>query len=375
MSLTTLFAIPLVLLSQGYTLVVKQINGEKIEIPAENVVDITFEADETPVIPDDPKPDDPKPDEPKPDEPKPSGIIVPPSDVFVPSMPTFTPGATGTIFPPGVSPAGGFVDVDKLGVNPWYTDDADFCSGCAFANIMAWWLNDYKAVMGKDYPLTHPLPTVTHYVTPVMDAFCSANYYNSGGGDCYMNLEWFIVGVDYNQTINGVTKFNETYPYWKGGFLGMTEEEMRQNVLNLNPDLFGYTKPQNTYYWGDPYFKNASKEEFTARFSQHVIETLLQGPFYFGVFNHAETCFGAEYKVNANGTPELTALYVCENSKNIRGEGNTLNGMQLCKVHFEEVGGTTVCWVELPAMSASNAQTTDIRKTVAVKSVRFNKAD
>lgn len=375
MNLPALLATPLILLSAGYTIVLTRTNGEPIEVPSSEIENITFKED---------KPENP-----------PTQLVLTRTDgktvevsssdietitfkknlpqVDLPTEPEYIPGTTGSIFPPGVSATEGFVDVDKLYTNPWYTTDADDCWACAFSDIMAWWLQDYKAVMGEDYPLVYPLPSESHYVTPVMDATCLAHNYKVGGGDVFRALEWFCVGVEGNIIANGVNKFDESYQYWKGGFLGMTDEEMRSLVLNLNKKTFGREKPEFTYNCLDPAYTMLNKKKFIEKFSKHIIQTLVKGPFYFGVFNHAIACFGADYKVLDDGTPELTALYVCENSKNLQGTGNTINGMEYCPIVFEEPAGegAIVPWLRMESYNGGSSIQTDIRRTIAVKSIRF----
>lgn len=151
-----------------------------------------------------------------------------------------TPGTSGSIFPFGVSQTEGFYDVDKLtsGVNSykstWINDDV-MCWACAYAGILQWWLDDYKIKTGQDWEMRHPdaFPEKSLcYSTPLMDVFMDACNNLPGAAQ---DVLWFMSGKDTNTIVNDEQwQFKESYKYWKGGFMGMTEKEAK-SYFNIKP--------------------------------------------------------------------------------------------------------------------------------------------
>lgn len=272
-------------------------------------------------------------------------------------------GEEGSVFPKGVSPQGGFVDIDKLRVNPWYVDDSNMCYACSAACMMAWWIQDYKRVTGKDYPVAIPIQEETHYSTPVMDIYCQAWNYDAAGGDCYDACLWFAAGVQQNFILNGVNALVETYPHWKGGFLGMTREEAMK-MFYVQDETFGYSEPRYNYYIFDPKMENLPAEEFAEAFSEQAIRCLEQGPFYIGTGNHAIVCWGADYTVNANGAPKIHHLWIAENSGN--APENVQNGLNYAPVVYDK--GRVMLKIESLTMYGWDGE---IRKTFGIRSYEY----
>lgn len=227
-------------------------------------------------------------------------------------------GDTGSIFPPGVSADKGFIDVDKIGDND-YGSDKELCWACAAAGMTQWWINDYKACTGQDYPMAHPLPAESkYYTTPVMDVLMQA--YTQQAGDTRGAVKWFFVGNEYpasSYTTNGLPTFQLDYEYVEGGFMGMTQNE--------------YT-PFTEYASGVDLFSGKSGNEVKSIFSDKMLGWLRHGPVYVCLSgNHALCAWGADYTVQADGSKLITRLYIAENDLR---SGNTINGLQFGNVYF-----------------------------------------
>ena len=238
-----------------------------------------------------------------------------------------TPGTKGNVFPFGVSTEKGYYDVDKLGdisrYNSGWTADNQMCWACTSAGMIAWWLDDYKLKTGEAYKLTpeNILPEKSAcYVTPVMDIFASACNNYAGAAD---GLDWFMTGIEVNEyaTDGDVMlgwRFNENYKYWKGGFMGMTREEARSYLVTNASAHYSYDDPKDynlTYNVQNNIPMDCTEEESARLFSEVMLDALKQGPSYLSWGGmHAIACWGAEYEVNAQGTPIITYLYMTENS-------------------------------------------------------------
>ena len=159
-------------------------------------------------------------------------------------QPDLTPGFSGSFFAPGVSATEGFVDVDKFGTSGPYGDDNSCCWMCAAADLIQWWLNDYKSWTGRDFRLNAELPSPSLYNgVAVMDAMMQA-YNNTGGGDSYEAVGWFFEGVTRNSILNDVKTFNEAYPQWRG--------LPNHPITTISPTTRHATSPHPKLQWLSP---------------------------------------------------------------------------------------------------------------------------
>lgn len=233
---------------------------------------------------------------------------------------TPAPGEKHTVFPRGVTTTSGFIDVDKVG-DTVYGSDSPLCWACVTAAMCQWWLNDYKATEGKDYPLAHPLPEKSlYYTTPIMDVISQAYTHQAGVPESV--LKWFFCGVKYPESyfVNDMCAFNLDYEYVKGGFMGMTESEA--------DDYLKYETRTDLY-------KGMNKQQVKEKFADVMIGWLRNGPVYFNVStgNHALLAWGAEYTVQPDGTKVITKLYVAENDNKM---GNVRNGLNEATVDYAD---------------------------------------
>lgn len=239
------------------------------------------------------------------------------------------------IFPPGVSATAGFVDVDKVGEND-YGSDAPLCWACVSANMAQWWLSDYKACTGSDYPLKHPLPEESrYYTTPVMDVISQAYYHQAG--DVYTTLRWFFAGVEYPESIsiNNICAYNLDYEYVHGGFMDMTEKQFGDYCEECDiVDLFS----------------GKTAAEMKAIFADKMLGWLRHGPVYFCISgSHALCAWGAEYTVQPDGSKLITKLYVAENDL---VHANMKNALQEAMVYYSDfgTGKTEYPYITLPTI-------------------------
>lgn len=245
------------------------------------------------------------------------------------------PGAKGSIFPNGVSATEGFVDVDKVGdTTPYGLDDSadqagkgggdnEMCWACTAAGLCQWWLDEYKRVTGNDYQLRYSLPSHNIYSTDIMEAFVSA--YPNTAGDALMTVQWFFNGVERNSVLNGVSTYNELYPYWKGGFLGMTPEETAKYINVSEEASDGWPAGEWPYVFNRLYsLKNLDANQAKKKFSRIMIESLREGPLGVIIPSHSVAIWGCDYEVDQDGDPIVTAVYVGENG-NVNG--NIKNGL------------------------------------------------
>lgn len=235
-----------------------------------------------------------------------------------------TEGATLQIFPPGVSRTAGFVDVDKVG-DTEYGHDGELCWACEAAGMVQWWINQYKASTGKDYPFKVSYPQESkYYSTPVMDVISQA--YTHQAGDLPGTIKWFFCGVEHPEShfCNNLPQFNLDYENVKGGFMGFSSNEM---------DLFGeYASVVNI-------FAGMNSEQVKDSFTDKMLGWLRYGPVYLCLAgNHALCAWGAEYTIQANGQKLITKLYISENDPR---SGNEKNAIQDAPVSYTNFSGKT----------------------------------
>ena len=280
-------------------------------------------------------------------------------------QPDLTPGFSGSFFAPGVSATEGFVDVDKFGTSGPYGDDNSCCWMCAAADLIQWWLNDYKSWTGRDFRLNAELPSPSLYNgVAVMDAMMQA-YNNTGGGDSYEAVGWFLEGVTRNSILNDVKTFNEAYPQWRGGFGGFTHERLR-DLYVVQDETFGYAEPRYHYYQSDDKTRNLTASEIAVAFTRNTIEALQEGPIQMCTRSHALACFGIDYTVDSQGNPVMTRMYIVDNDP---VEGNVKNGYNMATPHFKDGG---VVWISLAsAYNGGYDPVTRIIRTFGIRSVRF----
>lgn len=249
------------------------------------------------------------------------------------------PGDRGSVFPAGVSAEGGWVDVDKVGpLSPygWTGQDNLMCWACTVSGMIQWWLNDYKAKTGHDFETVYPIPTESKcYSTPIMDLY--VDYYIHTGGTMFSPIKWFFTPVDYNTYMDGEKLLNESLPYWKGGFGGMTEEEAQSLMVVNEKSSNGYIIPQ--YEFNQMFdIKGLSTNEAIKVFSQRIIDALRQGPLALSLAGniggnvHGVSCWGADYEVLADGSFKVNELYISENDPLA---GNVKNGMNKGIITYE----------------------------------------
>lgn len=264
-----------------------------------------------------------------------------------------TPGSRGILWAPGVDMNSGFIDVDKQGdLGRWgwdlYTydvapgdtptnDDSGMCWACTAAGMIQWWMNDYKSKTGKDYPVLYA--DAFHeqskcYSTQIMDMIIDATGW-SDGGSAMTTIAWFFAGL-YDHPLYGSPSkaencnilgapFRPTYPYWKGGFMGMTWEEAMGYLITTAEASNGYDWYAHEVFYSPNYCVNSgmTQQESAEKFSKLNLEALMEGPTYISFASHAMSCWGAEYEVNNDGKPVITYLYYCENtngfSSNVKG--------------------------------------------------------
>lgn len=244
-------------------------------------------------------------------------------------------GSKGSVFPPGVSTAGGFVDVDKVGDNNIYGSDKELCWACVAAGMIQWWINDYKACTGEDYPMVHPLPAESkYYSTPVMDVISQA--YTHQAGDAPNTIKWFFVGNEYpaeSYTTNNQYTFQLDYEYVNGGFMGMTMNEFKQF---------------REYSSGVDLYRGLSGEGVKKIFSSKMLGWLRQGPVYVCLAgNHALCAWGADYTVEADGSKVITKLYIAENDVL---SGNMKNAIQDAPVYYTNKSSNNTPYIKFPTI-------------------------
>lgn len=286
------------------------------------------------------------------------------------------PGDTGSIFPNGVSATEGFVDVDKvLNTGKYGLDDSDdvmgadncgdelMCWACAASGMCQWWLDEYKRVTGKDYELQYPLPSHGIYSTDIMEAFVRA--YGNDAGDIYQAVKWFFAGVDHNWTLNDHKMLNENYPYWKGGFANMTNAEIC-SYMNVSAEASdGYA--EHCYIYNRTYSnKGLTREQSKKKFSRIVIDTLREGPIGASVSvpGHAVSWWGCDYKIDADGDPIVTDIYVSENDYL---DGNARNAIQKCSVKYDASDVRDIYYMIPSAYDGGSVQTTRINNFFGIK--------
>lgn len=260
---------------------------------------------------------------------------------YVKTSADLNPGDKASVFPPGVNAQGGWIDVDKVGdlsSYGWTGRDNLMCWACSITGMIQWWLNDYKAKTGHDFETKYPLPAESKcYSTPIMDLY--VDYYLHEGGDMFEELKWFFCPVQYN-TMNehGEKRLNESLPYWKGGFAGMTEEEAQSLMVVNEKSSDGYIIPRYDYN-ARVDAKNGAQENMQI-FSERIIDALSQGPV--GLFItassvgsnvHGLSCWGADYEVLSDGTLKVTKLYIGENDPL---PGNVKNGMNDAVITYDD---------------------------------------
>ena len=198
-----------------------------------------------------------------------------------------------------------------------------------------------------------------------MDAIMQA-YNETQGGDVFNAVFWFFEGVKSNTVLNEVECFNESFPYWKGGYGGMTHDEVYK-IIQVQEEDYGYGEPRYNFYYGDPAMKDLPANEFAIAFSMQTLECLQLGPFYIGTPSHALACFGADYTVDADGKPHITELYISENDPL---PGNTRNGLNKFGTNYLD----GKMWLTSPtAAGGGNSNLTKVTRTFGIKSIRFAK--
>lgn len=230
------------------------------------------------------------------------------------------PGEKHTVFPRGVTASSGFIDVDKVGDNS-YGDDSPLCWACVSAAMCQWWINEYKATEGKDYPLAHPIPEKSlYYSTPIMDIISQAYAHQAGIPEKV--LKWFFAGVAHpeNYFVNDICAFNLDYEYVKGGFMGMTEDEA---------DIYVNYATRTDLYRG------MNQQQVKEKFADVMLGWLRNGPVYFNISagNHALLAWGAEYTVQPDGKKVITKLWISENDNKM---GNVRNGLNEATVDYSD---------------------------------------
>lgn len=249
---------------------------------------------------------------------------------------TPVPGETHTVFPRGVTANSGFYDVDKVGDNI-YGSDTPLCWACVTAAMCQWWIDDYKATEGKDYPLFHQLPeTSLYYTTPIMDVISQAYVHQAGVPESV--LKWFFTGIEHPESyfVNDICAFQLDYKYVKGGFLGMTDAESDEFIVPASRT--------NMYRGLDP-------QQTKDKFADIMLGWLRNGPVYFNVStgNHALLAWGAEYTVQADGKKLITKLYVSENDLKA---GNVINGLNEARVEYSNNADDNYPYIYMPTLNS-----------------------
>ncbi len=266
-----------------------------------------------------------------------------------------TPGTKGTIFPFGVDKTSGFYDVDKVGSLEPYgwtgasgeNHDGNMCWACTASGLIQWWLDDYVSKTGHEYPFVNgeAIPKESKcYSTPIMDLINNAFGYSDLGGGCHQTIMWFFAGYYDHPFLGSPSKpesanlvgapFRSGYPYWKGGFLGMTWEEGMNYIVcneeaNNGWDWYDYTMFYHSNY---SLPKDVTIDDAAKKFNLLTIDALLQGPYYICFAGHAMSCWGADYEIMADGTPRIYNLYYCENAIH---RTNVHGGYQMGPVTYE----------------------------------------
>ncbi|MCM1005112.1 MAG: hypothetical protein NC402_02320 [Prevotella sp.] len=268
------------------------------------------------------------------------------------STQTYEPGAKGKVFPNGVSEQGGFWDVDKVGdTTARGLDDSDdqtgkggdneLCWGCTASGMIQWWLDEYERQTGEKCQLKAELPSHGLYSTNVMEAIVRA--YPNVGGDAREAIKWFFAGVTNNSTLNEVPTYNENYANWKGGFVGMTNEEALSYFHVSAEASDGYN--EYPYVFHRTYsMRGLDLNQAKKKFARILIETLEMGPAGLVVPAHSLAIWGCEYEVDADGDPIITNLYIGENGIN---DGNVKNGLNVCPMQYKS---PNEFWFYLPSM-------------------------
>lgn len=268
---------------------------------------------------------------------------------FMTMSDSYKPGASGTIFPPGVDQNGGFIDVDKVGSLTKYGysgSDDELCWACSTAGMIQWWLNDYKRATGEEYRLRIALPEKSQcYSTPVMDVLAQA-FYHDAGNPTYV-MQWFFTGMPQkisSYTVNNHPAFNADYEHVNGNFANFTKADYDKYI----------SKEQNSYYL----YKDMTESEVKVRASADIIGWLKAGPVYLSINrgNHAITLWGVKYTVDINSNPIITQVYFAEND--LLG-GNIQNGLNTSSVSWVAGDG--------PHMFSTNGANVEINSFMPMK--------
>lgn len=365
--------VPLMLLTQAFTLIISTKGGETIEIPTDDIVKMEFEPTNTP---------DPEPEQLR----KPtvtatltestvkidwtavehatgyrytidqgaaqttqtrtltipaetgthtiSVVALGDNDLYLDSEPgiayytyspdiTYTPGETGTVFAYGTNMQTGWYDVDKIyseAANIWPgATDANMCWACSTAGCLQWWLDEYEKEFGQKPALRYDIPeTSDYYSTPMMDIMVST--FPDEAYDAYKAYQWFFIPIarPENYTNNGNPTFLADSPYKYGGFLQRDQAFVEAYSKKYTAwELFPLTDP-------------ADKIEQT--FSPLVLKLLSEGAVEITVNkgNHSIILWGADYVVKADGKPKVTRVYLCENGS----PSNRINGIEISNVNY-----------------------------------------
>lgn len=150
-------------------------------------------------------------------------------------------------------------------------------------------------------------------------------------------IKWFFTPVSYNTYTDDGKLLNESLPYWKGGFGGMTEEQAQSLMVVNEKSSPGYPVP--LYDFNRIYdLKGLSTSEAIKVFSQRIIDALRQGPVALSLVGntgssvHGVSCWGADYEVLADGSFKVNELYISENDPLA---GNVKNGMNKGIITYE----------------------------------------
>lgn len=268
-----------------------------------------------------------------------------------------TPGSKGTIWAPGVDEKSGFIDVDKVGdlgpygwtlyVDEYHlspgdipsNDDSGLCWACTATGLIQWWVNDYKNKTGQDYPMRFPEAIAEKskcYSTPFMDIINDAFAWNEGAS-CHDAIKWFFAGYYDHPVLGNPTDpkacntvgapHRPDYKYWRGGFFGMTFEEAQSYIVCNAQANDGYDWYNHNMFYSCSHSipKDATIDEAAEIFSKLNIEAFMEGPVYIAFARHAMSAWGADYEILADGTPRITRIRYCENT---RHSSNVIDGLQ-----------------------------------------------
>lgn len=226
------------------------------------------------------------------------------------------------VFVEGVTSAGGWYDVNKMGEGS-LNGDINMCWAAASSNMIQWWQDRYVAA-GNQLPASSVNGPGTIFVESsgrtyelaLMEMFHS-QWNNENGCHTTEAIPWYFEGANYGQT---ATAGSQAYPLTDGGYWSEVWSSVYPHLYHEYTYMFGwytglYTAEYTAYgYWGNGSSVPADQRYKT--FSDYVVQFIGRGITSMtitlnpnGGLNHATTVWG--YEID-NATGLLTRLWITD---------------------------------------------------------------